>query len=224
MEYNLTPKQKEVITWLVEANRAGELNEEFRVSWVMGPRQAFIINNDGTQPNTEGVNITQGALSGLAEAGLILQDIQTQTKIKRGGTSKRPKLTQKESESSRLCTLTNNAYEAVDSGFVMPDPQPSSSSFHFYGNVSQSIIGTQNKAELTNNFNIGEVRERIDLEGEEDQEELHRALDHVERLLERGDYLDRGALAKFSGVMERHSWFSGSVMSALLGFATQIVA
>ena len=123
-----------------------------------------------------------------------------------------------------MCVLTRRAYEAVDSDFVMPDPQPTSSNFHFYGDVRQSIIGTQTRAELTNNFDFADVRERIDREGGEDQEELHKALDHVERLLERGEYLDRGALAKFSGSMERHSWFTGSVVSALLGFATQVVA
>ena len=146
------------------------------------------------------------------------------TKTTRGRTSKRPTFTEKQSESSRLCTLTRKAREAVDSSFVMPEPQPTSSSFHFYGDVNQSIIGTQTRAELTNNFDFGNVRERIDREGGEDREELHRALEQVERLLERGEYLDRGALAQFSDVMEKHSWFTGSVMSALLGFATQIVA
>lgn len=216
MEYNLTDKQKRVLTWLVETNRAGELDEEFSVIWVMGPDGAILMGQDGTQPSGDKPEITQGALTALANAGLIQQEINYRTKTSRQGN-----VTQ--SESSRRCVLTQKAFEAVDSDFVMPDPQPWSSSFHFYGDVSQSIIGTQDKAELTNNFNIGEVRERIDLEGGEDRKELHMALDHVERLLERGEYLDRGALAKFSGVMERHSWFSGSVMSALLGFATQIV-
>jgi hypothetical protein len=51
--------------------------------------------------------------------------------------------------------------------------------------VSQSIVGTQNRAELTNNLDFGSVRERIDREGG-DREELNSALDHVERLVERG--------------------------------------
>jgi hypothetical protein len=223
VEYNLTSKQKEIVTWLVERNRAGELDEEFSVMWVMGPNGAMLMGRDGNSPSGDGPEITPGVLSGLADTELIQQDIRYQTKTTQGGTAKRPTFTEKQSETSRLCTLTRKAYEAVDSGFVMPDPLPSSSNFHFYGDVNQSIIGTQTRAELTNNFDFGNVRERIDREGGEDREELHKALDHVERLLERGEYLDRGALAKFSDVMEQHSWFTASVMSALLGFATQIV-
>jgi hypothetical protein len=106
---------------------------------------------------------------------------------------------------------------------VLPDPEPTSASFHFHGDVNQSIIGTQNRAELTNNFDFRSIEPQIEREGGEDKEELKRALAQVERLIERGEYLDRGALAQFSGAMERHSWFTGSVMQALLGFATQAV-
>lgn len=151
----------------------------------------------------------------------MTQDIKYQTKTRRSGSSKNPRTTETQSERSRHCVLTRRAYDAVDSGFVVPDPQPTSSSFHFHGDVNQSIIGNQSRAELTNNFNFGNVREQIEREGGEDKEELRKALDRVERLLERGEYLDRGSLSEFSDVMERHSWFTGSVMSALLGFATQ---
>jgi hypothetical protein len=36
MDYNLTDKQKAVITWLVEANRKGELDGEFSLAWYTG--------------------------------------------------------------------------------------------------------------------------------------------------------------------------------------------
>ena len=36
MDYNLTDKQKAVITWLVEANRKGELDDEFSIAWYTG--------------------------------------------------------------------------------------------------------------------------------------------------------------------------------------------
>lgn len=102
------------------------------------------------------------------------------------------------------------------------EPQATSGpTFQFYGNVQGSVIGTNNNAELHNTFDFRSMEQRIEREGGDDKEDLKRALDRVERLLERGDYLDRGALSEFSGAMERHSWFTGSVMQALLGFATQ---
>lgn len=93
--------------------------------------------------------------------------------------------------------------------------------FHLYGNVQGSVIGTHNTAELTNNFDFRAVEQRIEEEGGEDAAELREALEEVRKLLENGDKLDRGALARFGDVMQRNSWFSGAMMNALLGFATQ---
>jgi len=219
VEYNLTDKQRAVITWMVEANRRGELEEEFFVMWVMGSPQAILVNSSGGTQLELGdePEITRGVLDRLDSEGLIEQNITYETKVNRSGT-------QRQSERSRSCSLTRRAYEAVDADFVLPDPPPTAPSFHFHGDVSQSIVGTQNRAELTNIMDFGSVREQIDREGGDGREELHSALDHVERLVERGEYLDRGALSRFSGLMEHHSWFTNAVMSALLGFATQAVS
>lgn len=222
MDYNLTGKQKSVITWMVEANRKGELDDEFSIAWTLGGGQ-ILVGFSGVESSGEQPEITPGVLSALESSGLILCEVKYQTRTRQSGTARRPRVTETQSETSRRCTFTGRAYEAVDSDFVMPNSQPESASFHFHGDVNQSIIGTQNRAELTNNFDFGNVRERIEREGGEDQEELREALDQIERLLERGEHLDRGELSKFSEVMERHSWFTSAVMSALLGFATQIV-
>lgn len=101
-------------------------------------------------------------------------------------------------------------------------PQAGVSNVFNIENAQGSVIGTHNKAELTNTFDFRTIEQRIEREGGEDKEELRRALDRVERLVERGDYLDRGALSEFSGAMERHSWFTGAVAQALIGFATQM--
>lgn len=215
MEYNLTDRQRAAVTWMVETNRNGELDDEFSALWVLGSAAPMLINtNTGTSVDAP-EDMTQGVLDGLHSEGLIQQTIKYQTKVKKSGTT--------QSEQGRRCTLTRRAFEAVDSDFVMPDPQPSGPVFNIHGNVSQSIVGTQTRAELTNNMDFGGVRERIELEGGEDKEELSNALDHVERLVERGEYLNRGELSRFSRVMEDHSWFTGAVMSALLGFATQAI-
>lgn len=181
----------------------------------------MIIGNNGTEQSEGGPEITQGVLNALESEGLIRQDIRCQTKTRRSGTAKNPRVTETQSEQSRRCTLTGRAYEAVDSGFVLPDPQPTSASFHFHGDVNQSIIGTQNRAELTNNFDFRSIEERIEREGGEDKQELHEALSEVRYILESGQSMGRGALSRFSETMQRHEWFTGSVMQALLGFITQ---
>lgn len=220
----MTPNQKSAIHWMVEANRKDELDEEFSILWINGPSRYFIMNRvSGTQVADEGSQLSQSILDALESAGLIQQRINYETKTKRSGTSKNPRVTEKEIETSRRCSLTQKAYDAVDSDFVAPDSPPTSAEFHFHGDVTQSIVGTQNRAELTNNFRADEVRDRIERDGGGDKEELLAALSRLEDLLESGEQLDRGALSEFSEVMERHSWFTGSAMSALLGFATQFV-
>ncbi len=100
-------------------------------------------------------------------------------------------------------------------------PPDTGATFQFYGDVQGSVIGTHNTAELTNNFDFRSIEQRIEREGGEDAGELKEALEEVRNLLERGDKLDRGGLSRFGEVMQRNSWFSGAVMNALLGFATQ---
>ena len=111
--------------------------------------------------------------------------------------------------------------EGIDEVEGRNKPPEAGSTFQFYGNVHGSVIGTHNTAELINTFDFRAIEQRIEEEGGEEKEELRRALAQVQRLLERGEYLDRGALSQFSGAMEKHSWFTGSIMQALLGFATQ---
>jgi hypothetical protein len=45
-----------------------------------------------------------------------------------------------------------------------------SASFHFQGDPNQSIIGTQNRAELTNNLDFRSIEQQIEREGGEDKE------------------------------------------------------
>lgn len=105
-----------------------------------------------------------------------------------------------------------------------PQTSGSTTNFNFNAPVHGSVIGTNNTAELTNNFDFRAIEQRIEREGGEDKEELCEALAEIRGLLESGQSLDRGALSKFSGVMERHSWFTGSVAQGLIGFATQIMS
>ncbi len=121
-----------------------------------------------------------------------------------------------------LFSLTPQGIDEVE-GTNKPQPQTVTTNFNISGPVHGSVIGTHNTTELTNNFDFRSVEQRIENEGGEDEEELYAALEEVRNLLESGESLDRGALSEFSGVMERHSWFTGAVAAAIIGFATQMV-
>jgi hypothetical protein len=92
------------------------------------------------------------------------------------------------------------------------------------GTAERSIIGTQNHAQLEANINFDELAIEIEERGGEDKEVLWAALMRIAELIEERDSIDRGELAEFSEVMERHSWFTGAVAQALLGFATQALS
>ena len=115
MPYNLTESQKNLVRWMVQENRNGTLPEEFIVSWTKGG--CFITSYQGKHPE-----LSRGALDALDSAGLVTSDISYQTKTSRaGGTSKRPKFKQTQTESSRRCTLMASTFEAVNSDFDAPD-------------------------------------------------------------------------------------------------------
>jgi hypothetical protein len=114
--------------------------------------------------------------------------------------------------------------EGVDEVEGRSQQAAATTSFVFNAPIHGSVIGTHNTAELTNNFDFRAIEQRINSEGGEDTEELREALAEVERLVEEGQTLDRGAFSRFSAVMQRHGWFTGAVAEAILGFATQAAA
>lgn len=114
MSYSLTESRKTLVSKLVDAVRKGELEEEFTVQWLQG--EGFILEYRAEEPPA----ISQGSLDALEEAGLIVAspNYKTETKVSK---QKNPKTTQRHTETSRRCTLTGTAFEAVDSNFAVPD-------------------------------------------------------------------------------------------------------
>jgi len=99
--YNLTDRQKDLLRWLVEQVRDGNLDEQLRVFWV---GDAIRILGLKKKAVTEIPKFTKGALEALAAAGLILRD--------EGGCMASDAFTG---------ILLGKAYEAVDSDFSAPD-------------------------------------------------------------------------------------------------------
>jgi hypothetical protein len=113
MDYNLTENQKELLRWLVQQVCDEKLPEEFYVVWF---RDAGKINGyRGEHPE-----ITKGTLDALANADLLLCTANYKTITSTSGSKDRPRITHREEETNRRCTLTGQAFDAVDKGFELP--------------------------------------------------------------------------------------------------------
>jgi hypothetical protein len=106
MNYNLTERQQDLLSWIVQQVREGNLGEEFHVSWYMGGFDLHPYTGD----DNDRPEFSRGALDALEASGVLL--IERRTRVSRGGSIY---------ESSRDCVLQGSAYEAVDSDFAAPD-------------------------------------------------------------------------------------------------------
>ncbi len=216
MEYDLTKNEKSLVRWMVEANRRGELNEEFMILWYIGGADIDGYRGSDT-PRMEPHNLDH-----VEEEGLMRCDRSTKT----GGTKKNPRVTQSEQETLRRCTLLQSAHMAVKNDFVKPDLQPQqppviNQTNYFNAAVTQSAIGPHSHVEVTQNLNLDAVRKQIDDEGGAYRDDLHELLNLVEEASRNGEVLERGALARFNEAMQNRAWIMSPVVSLLLSFATQ---
>ena len=93
--YNLTSKQREILQWIIQNVRDGNLEEEFTFVRVASGDILFI--GRGARNVLKPVpDLSTGALRALMQSGLILVDT---------------------ANNNVHCTLLGKAYEAVDSEF-----------------------------------------------------------------------------------------------------------
>src|SRR5829696_3722638 len=101
MPYNLTEGQKDRLRTLVQEVRADNLPEEFSVLWVSESPVGMVVEHHGK----DAPQVTKGALDALTSSELIHSRLYYESNR----------------ETGRECTLTGNAYAAVDSNFDAPD-------------------------------------------------------------------------------------------------------
>lgn len=82
--------------------------------------------------------------------------------------------------------------------------------------IENSIIGTQTNATINLNSQLQKLRSDIDSSDSPDKEELHQIISLLEELKNGQEPVPKGFLSKFSAVMQRNSWISGSVAGFLL--------
>lgn len=92
--------------------------------------------------------------------------------------------------------------------------------FHI-GTAYGSVIGTNNTANINYQTCLSELRGRVESEPSQDKEQMQKLVSLVEMIVNEQIPAQKGVLSKFSTLMERHSWLSGSVASTLLSWLIQ---
>ena len=84
--------------------------------------------------------------------------------------------------------------------------------------ANNSVIGTQNYAVVNCNDCISQMRDQIAATNSSDKNELTEIVDLLERILANQTPPQKGLFSRFSAVMERNSWISGTMASSLLSW------
>jgi hypothetical protein len=111
--YNLTVNQREIIQWIVQNVREGNLDEEF--TFIRYGADIVFLERGARNVSRPVPNLSSGALRALMESGLMLVDERGKGNIH--------------------CTLLGKAYEAVDSNFDESRDKPEST-------LNNSVFGT----------------------------------------------------------------------------------
>ena len=90
------------------------------------------------------------------------------------------------------------------------------------GTAYGSVIGTANTATINYQTSFRELRDRAEAENAPDKEQVQKLIDLVEMIVNEQIPPQRGLLSKFSETMERHSWVTSAVASALVSWLTQL--
>lgn len=88
------------------------------------------------------------------------------------------------------------------------------------GSANGSVIGTQANVTLNYNEAIQNAKDKIASVDSPDKEELQQIVSLLEMITNNQIQPHKGLLSKFSAVMERNSWITGSIASALLSWLT----
>lgn len=87
-------------------------------------------------------------------------------------------------------------------------------------NAYGSVIGTQAHVIMNYNDSINQVKDQIKSSDSPDKEELQQIISLLEMVVNNQVPVSKGLFSKFSEVMERNSWITSSVTSAILSWLT----
>lgn len=117
----------------------------------------------------------------------------------------------------RTSPLELRAFTVTESKFNSKSEAPIS--FHVQ-NAYGSVIGTQTTVNMKYTNSIKDAREQLENSNSPDKEELSQIITLLEMIVNEQVTPHKGLFSKFSAIMERNSWITGSISSALLGWLT----
>lgn len=85
-------------------------------------------------------------------------------------------------------------------------------------NAYGSVIGNNYQTTINYKSALGELKERVSDEKSEDKADMEKVIALLEMVVNNQIPASKGLFSKFSELMERHSWLSGSVASTILGW------
>lgn len=99
-----------------------------------------------------------------------------------------------------------------------PVEQNSNSTVFNIGTASNSIIGNQQQAILNNSsFSIDDLKQLIELYGNNDKSELYELSSQLQQLLDNDDF-HKSKLSKFSDLIAKHSWLPTAIAQIISAF------
>jgi hypothetical protein len=104
-----------------------------------------------------------------------------------------------------------------------PQPQQNVSNVFNMPNSTfiHSAVGNDNTNTFSGDLDFSTVERRIDEEGGADKEVLRELVAEMRELLESGETLEKGRLARFNDKLKEYPWLAGPVAGWLLNFGTQ---
>lgn len=97
---------------------------------------------------------------------------------------------------------------------IQENPSHQSQTIFNIGTVTNSVIGNNNSVSVS----IQEMKERAERDGGNDKEALQEIISILEKIIAGQEMPKQGLLSKFGACMERNSWITGAIASALIGW------
>jgi DNA-binding PadR family transcriptional regulator len=126
-----------------------------------------------------------------------------------------------ETEEATAFRITPEGVDEVEGN--RPQPQQNVTTTFNMPNSTfiQSAVGNENTNTFSGDMDFSTVEQRIEEEGGADKEVLLELVAEMRELLESGQTLDKGRLARFNDKLKEYPWLAGPVAGWLLNFGTQ---